>query len=115
MAKPTDRTLHKHVRILPEQWERLEAASAGTPKTANQLLVELAMEALARRELLGPEAQLRIARASLFAAQVLARDLIASGRQQDIDEIRAFISTIVPDPDARHAAGTDRDGDAKRP
>ena len=31
---------------------------------------------------------------------ILARDLIADGRQKDVDEIRAFISTIVPDPDA---------------
>ena len=100
MTKSTDRTLHKHVRILSEQWERLEAISAGTPQTANQLLVELAIEALDRRELLDPKAQIRIARASLFAAQALARGLIADGRQKDVDEIRAFISTIVPDPDA---------------
>ena len=29
--------------------------------------------------------------------EVLARDLISSGREQEIDEIRDFISTIVPD------------------
>ena len=60
----------------------------------------LAMEALDRRE--GPRsvAELRVARASLFAAQAFARDLIAAGREAEVEEIRAFISTIVPDPDA---------------
>ena len=44
--------------------------------------------------------EIRVARASLFSAQALARGLIADGREQEIQEIRSFISTIVPDPDA---------------
>ncbi len=39
-------------------------------------------------------------RASLFAAQALARDLISAGRENEVQEIREFISTTVPDPDA---------------
>jgi len=31
---------------------------------------------------------------------VLARGLIADGREHEIEEIRAFISAIVPDPDS---------------
>lgn len=44
------------------------------------------------------------ARASLFAAQAIARDLIAAGREKEVDEIREFISTIVPNPDAKPSA-----------
>ena len=106
MAKSQRPALQKHIRILPEQWERIEAASADTPRTANQLLVELAMEALDFRESRGPETQVRVARASLFAAQVLARDLIGNGCEHEIEEIREFISTIVPDVDDRPAAVT---------
>lgn len=34
---------------------------------------------------------------SLFAAQRIARDLIAAGREREVDEIREFISTIMRD------------------
>ena len=44
-----------------------------------------------------PRQRSRVARSSLFAAQVLARDLILSGREQEVSEIRDFISAIVPD------------------
>jgi len=42
---------------------------------------------------------MRVARASLFAAQAIARRLIADGREEEVQEIRDFISTIVPDSD----------------
>ena len=47
--------------------------------SANRLMVELAVEALDRREWPRTQTEIRIARASLFAAQVLARDLISAG------------------------------------
>ena len=50
MAKSPEQALHKHIRILPEHWERIESAAEGSNLTANQLLVELAMDALDRRE-----------------------------------------------------------------
>ena len=109
MTKSPDRALHKHIRILPERWQRVECAAAGTVYSANQLPVELAMEALDRRASLGPDAELRVARASLFAAQAIARRLIADGRENEVQEIREFISGIVPDPDAERpvASATD--------
>ena len=97
MAESTERTINKHIRVLPEQWERIEQAAQGTALTANQLVMELAVEALDRRDWPSTEAEIRVARASLFAAQVLARDLIAAGKENEIEEIRQFISTIVPD------------------
>ena len=98
MADSTDKTLSKHIRVSPEQWERIERASQGTALTPNQLVVELAIEALDRREWPRSEAEIKVARASLFAAQALARGLIADGREQEVQEIREFISSIVPDP-----------------
>ena len=100
MADSTDKTLSKHIRVSPEQWERIERASQGTALTANQLVIELAVEALDRREWPTTETEVKVARASLFAAQALARRLIADGREQEVQEIRDFISTIVPDPDS---------------
>ena len=97
MTGTTEKTINKHIRVLPEQWERIERAAQGTALTANQLLIELAIEALDRREWPKTETEIRVARASLFAAQAIARDLIAAGREAEIDEIRKFISTIVPD------------------
>ena len=61
--------------------------------------MELAIEALDRRNWPSTETEIRVARATLFAAQAIARDLIAAGRQHEVDEIREFISTIVPDVD----------------
>ncbi len=98
MTDSTNRTLSKHIRVLPEQWQRIERASQSTALTANQLVIELAIEALDRREWPRTEAEIKVARASLFAAQALARGLIADGRDQEVQEIREFISTIVPDP-----------------
>lgn len=99
MTDTTDKAQSRRIRILPEQWARVEKAASGTRQNPNDLLVQLAMEALDQRELFGKDATVRVARASLFAAQVLARDLIAKGREQEVQEIREFISTIVPDPD----------------
>ena len=101
MADSTGRTVKKNIRVQPEQWERVERAAEGTALTANQLVMALAIEALDRREQPQTEAEIRVARASLFTAQAIARKLIAEGRENEVDEIRDFISTIVPDPDAQ--------------
>ena len=97
MTKSSDGSLHKHIRVSREQWERIERAAQGTPHSPNQVLVELAMEALDRRNWPGTETEIKVARASLFAAQAIARRLIADGREDEVQEIRQFISSIVPD------------------
>jgi hypothetical protein len=102
MTGTTDKAQSRRIRILPEQWARVEKAASGTRQSPNDLLVQLAMEALDQRELLGNEAKVHIARASLFAAQVLARNLIADGREHEIQEIREFISSIVPESAPPH-------------
>ena len=99
MTTSPDGSLHKHIRVSPAQWEQIERAAEGSPHSPNQVLVELAMEALDRREWPGTDTEMRVARASLFTAQAIARQLIADGREQEVREIREFISTIVADPD----------------
>ena len=116
LAKPMTRTLQKNVRITPEQWKRIENAAKERDVSANRLVVELAMEALDRREWPRTEAEIQVARASLFAAQVLARDLILSGREQEVSEIRDFISAVVPDGHTGkpiHGRSDDRTGAAE--
>ena len=98
MTKSPDGSLDKHSRVSREQWERIERAAQGTPHSPKQVLVELAMEAHDRREWPGTETEIKVARASAFAAQAIARRLIADGREDEVEEIRQFISTIVPDP-----------------
>ena len=97
----TERTINKHIRVRPAQWERIEQAAQGSALSPNQQLVlELAIEALDRRQSPHSQAKIRVARASLFTAQAIARDLIAAGREYEVAGIREFISTIVPDPDS---------------
>ena len=108
MADSREKALRKHVRIAPEQRERLEQAAQATPHSPAQILVELAMEALDRREWPGTEVEMCVARTLLFTAQAIALDPIAAGREKEVQEIRDFVSTNVPDPDPNSAtpAGT---------
>ena len=72
MADSRKTALHKHVRIAPEHWvwASIRRENRGTPHSPNQILVELAMDALDGREWAVTEV-----------------------------ENRDFISTIVPDID----------------
>ena len=90
------RTLQKNIRVLPEQWDRIESAALERDMTANQLLVELAMEALDRREWPQTDLEILLLRSCLFTAQAVARDMIAAGREDEIKEIQQAISTVAP-------------------
>ena len=91
------KTLNKHIRIDVDLWERLEAAARDRETTANRLLAELATQWLENSEWPATDVQIQVARSSLFTAQAVARDLAAEGREEEIEEIREFISTIVPE------------------
>ena len=94
-------TVNKHIRIDEEIWERLEAAAKDRETTANRLLAELAAQWLENREWPRTEVQIQVARSSLFTAQAIARDMIAAGREKEIEEIRNSISSIVPEIDEK--------------
>ena len=66
--------------------------------TANRLIAELATRWRDRRSWLPTDFQVQVASFSLFTAQAIARDLIAAGRNGEIEEIRRYTSRIVPQP-----------------
>ena len=92
-----EKTLQKHIRVSPEQWQRLEAEATGNALTANQLVVELAMRALDHRDLPRTELEIQLLRSAMFTAQPIARDMEKAGRQDEIEKIRRDISEIAPE------------------
>ena len=90
-------TVNKHIRIDAEVWERLDAAARDRNTTANRLLADLATQWLKDRQWPSTDVQIQVARASLFTAQAMVRDMAAAGRGEEIARIRRYISTIVPD------------------
>lgn len=90
------RTLQKNIRVTPEQWNRIEGAAKERDVSANRLVVELAMEALDRREWPRTELEIQLLRSSMFTAQAIARDMIAAGRDAELEQIRRDISQMAP-------------------
>ena len=90
--------VQKDIRVAPEQWERIEIAAKRSNLTANQLVIELALEALDRREWPRTEHEVRLLRSSMFAAHPVARDMVAAERGDELEQIRRSISAVVPDP-----------------
>jgi len=95
------KTFAKTIRITAEQWDRIVTMAAERDISANQLLVELAMEALERREWPRTEAEIHVARATMFVALALELDLISAGREAEAKEIHEIISSFLPEPAGR--------------
>ena len=100
-------TITRTIRVTPEQWEQIEKIAKDREISANRLVVELAMEALDRREWPRTELDIQVAKAALFAAQVLRRDLIADGRTDEPDGILQFVSSLVPESAVASAPSPD--------
>lgn len=90
-------TFTRTIRVTTEQWEQIEKIAKEREVSPNRLVVELAMEALDRREWPRTELDVQVAKAALFAAQVLRRDLVAAGRNDEVEEILQFIATLLPE------------------
>ena len=90
-------TLAKQIRIDSEQWERIEATAKERNTTANQLVVDLAIGALGRQEWPRTDLEIHMFRSCLFSAQAIARDMIAAGREDEVEEIRKDVSQIAPE------------------
>lgn len=91
------RTIARHIRIDAEHWQRIESLANEHRISPNQLLVELAIEALNHREWPQNPLEIQMVRSCLFTAQATARDMIATGRSEEVEEIRREISKIVPE------------------
>ncbi|MDE0149564.1 MAG: hypothetical protein OXM58_14425 [Rhodospirillaceae bacterium] len=97
MTETTDRALSRRIRVLPEQWERFENAARGTRRTTNELVIDLALEALDRREWPRTEAEIHLLRSTMFTAQAIVRDMEKAGRQDEIEAISRTISEVAPE------------------
>ena len=91
------KTLSKTVRVTEAQWNRIETEARMRNESPNQLLVELAMGALDHRDWPRTELEIQLLRSTLFTAQAVARDMIANGREDEVEEIRRDISRFAPD------------------
>ena len=91
------KTLNKHIRVDEDHWERIEDAARQRGTSPSRLMIESTLRAIEGREWPQTELQLRVARSCLFTAQVLARDLIAAGRKEDLEEIRRHVSQLAPE------------------
>ena len=89
-------TIQKAAPVTRKQWDRVENAVEKPKVMPNQLLVELAMEALDRRECPRTEAEIYLLRPPMFTAQAIARDMIANGHRGEVEKIRRKISQFVP-------------------
>ena len=91
------KTLSKTVRVTEAQWNRIETEARARDESPNQLLVELAIGALDHREWPRTELEIQLLRSTLFTAQAIARNMIAKGREDELEEIRRELSKIAPD------------------
>ena len=91
------KTIGRHIRIGEDHWRRIEALAEARSTSPNRILVELAVEALDRREWPRTELEIQLLRSAMFTAQALARDMIAAGRGEEVEQIRRSISDVVPD------------------
>ncbi len=94
------RTLQSNIRVMSDQWNRIENVAEDRDILTNWLLDSLQWRFWTGRNSPRTEAETRVTAASLFAAQAIARGLIAAGRENEVEEIRQFISTVVPEPDS---------------
>ena len=98
------KTIARHIRIDAEHWRRIEALANEHRTTPNQLLVELAVEALNHREWPQNLLEIPMLRSCLFTAQATARNMIGTGRGEEAEEIRREISKVVPELPGRSTA-----------
>ena len=102
-------TVQKNIRVTPEQWERIEKAADERGISANQLLVELAMEALDGRQWPRTEANPSPALRNVHRTGHGARHGGGRTRRRDRRN-RAHISKIAPELPPDSSDDTDEGG-----
>ncbi len=78
----------------------------------NQLVVELAMEALKRSEWPRTEAEIHLLRSAMFTAQAIIRDMEKAGREEEIQQISRNISEVAPELPCKSAKDQQYRGDS---
>ena len=90
-------TLNKHIRVDENHWGRIEAAANQRGVSPSRLLIECTLQAIEDKQWPGTEAEIRMYRSCLFTAQVLARDFVASDREEELEQIRRDVSKLAPE------------------
>lgn len=98
MAVATDKTLSKHIRASLEQWEHIERASQDMVLNANKLVVELTSRPSTDADGLGARRNQGGQSLAVLRPSPHARPHRQQTRVYEDQEIREFISGIVPDP-----------------
>ena len=91
------RTINKHIRVDEEHWRRIEDAANRRRLSPSRLLIETTLQAIDGPEWPRTHAEVQVARASLFAAQAIARDMMKAGRKEEVQELLQGVSVVVPD------------------
>ena len=90
-------TLQKNIRVTSAQWDRIEDAARKRDVSPNKIVVDLAIEALDRRNWPSTAGEIHLLRSAMFAAQAIALDMENAGRVDEIDRISRTISEIAPE------------------
>lgn len=80
-----------------EHWRRIEDAANRRGLSPSRLLIETALQVIDGPEWPRTHAEVQVARASLFAAQAIARDMVNAGRKEEVQELLEGVSVVVPD------------------
>ena len=90
-------TIQKNIRVTSEQWKRIENEAEKREMSPNRMVVELAMEAIERRQWPQTEAEIHLLRSAMFTAQAIIRDMERDGRKEEIEQISRTISEVAPE------------------
>ncbi len=85
-------TLNKHIRVEEDQWELIETAANQCGISPSRLLIESTLRVIEDKQWPYNVAEIRMYHSCLFTAQVLARDFIAAGREEELEQIRQDVS-----------------------
>ena len=91
------KTLNKHIRVDEDHWERIEQAAKRRGISPSRLMIEATLQAMEGPEWPRTEIEIRVARSCLFTAQAIARDMIATGRGEQLEQIRRDVSHMAPE------------------
>ena len=90
-------TLNKPIRVDEDHWERIETAANRRGISPSRLLIEFTLQAIEDKQWPHTEAEIRMYRSCLFTAQILARDFVAAGREEELEQIRRDVSQLAPE------------------
>lgn len=80
-----------------EHWRRIEDAANRRGLSPSRLLIKTTLQAVDGPEWPRTHAEVQVARASLFAAQAIACDMVNAGRKEEVQERLQGVCVVVPD------------------